>query len=128
MLLPTTVVGSYVQPEWLVDRANLKSRLPPRVRAREVWKIPPAHLLEAQDAATPSKTFMIGVLDLGDANVETPEVVATRIRRALDVLPPERVIVAPDCGMKYLSRETAFGKLSAMVKGAAVVRREVVPS
>src|SRR5262249_47479251 len=53
MLLPTTVVGSYVQPDWLVDGANLKSRLPPRVRAREVWKISDQHLEEAQDAATP---------------------------------------------------------------------------
>src|SRR5688500_16650503 len=51
-LLPTTVVGSWVQPDWLVDRNNLKSRLPPRVRARELWKIPAEHLEEAQDAAT----------------------------------------------------------------------------
>ena len=73
----------------------------------------------------PTKSFMIGVLDLGDANVETPELVADRIRRALDVLPAERLIVAPDCGMKYLARDVAFGKLSAMVAGAALVRREL---
>lgn len=70
----------------------------------------------------PTKKLMIGVLDLGDASIETPEVVAERIRRALDVLPAERLIVAPDCGMKYLSRDVAFGKLSAMVKGAELVR------
>jgi 5-methyltetrahydropteroyltriglutamate--homocysteine methyltransferase len=51
-LLPTTVVGSYVQPTWLVDRDNLKSRLPPRVRAREMWKLAEPDLEEAQDAAT----------------------------------------------------------------------------
>jgi 5-methyltetrahydropteroyltriglutamate--homocysteine methyltransferase len=340
LLLPTTVVGSYVQPDWLVDRANLGSRLPPRVRARELWKIPEAHLEEAQDAATllairdmeragvdivsdgeirresysnrfatsldgididnpgsaldrtghenpvprivgkirrarpvevrdaeflvastgrrtkitlpgpftmmqqaqndhyaspeaaamdyaeavnaeirdlfaagvdtvqldepymqarpeeakkyavrainhaldgvtgttavhmcfgyahivherpkgysflseleacradivsieaaqpkldlsilralPSKRIMLGVLALADdAPVETPEEVADRIRRALDVLPPERLLVAPDCGMKYLRRDVAFAKLVAMVKGTELVRREL---
>ncbi len=338
-LLPTTVVGSYVQPDWLVDRKNLESRLPPRVRARELWKIPQEHLEEAQDAATlaairdmeragvdiitdgeirresysnrfatalsgidtdkhgtaldrtghpnpvpriagpirreepielrdvqflventthqtkitlpgpftmiqqaqndyyaskeeaamdyadavnaeirdlfqagvdvvqldepymqarseeakkyavrainraldgisgktvvhlcfgyahivherpsgysflpeldavhadvisieaaqpeldlaileqlPSKTIMLGVISLGDPQVETPEVVAGRIRRALEVLPPERLWIAPDCGMKYLAREAAFGKLQAMVRGAEIVRREL---
>jgi 5-methyltetrahydropteroyltriglutamate--homocysteine methyltransferase len=73
----------------------------------------------------PTKQFMIGVLDLGSTQIETPEQVADRIRRALDVLPPERLIVAPDCGMKYLSREIAFGKLCAMVKGAAIARAEL---
>ncbi|MBS2020214.1 MAG: cobalamin-independent methionine synthase II family protein [Deltaproteobacteria bacterium] len=338
-LLPTTVVGSYVQPEWLVDRSNLKRRLPPRVRASEIWKIPEEHLEEAQDAATlaaiddmeragvdivtdgeirresysnrfatalegidverpgtaidrtghpnpvpriagrirrtrpvevrdaevlvrsttrktkitipgpftmtqqaqndfypsleaaamdyaeavnaevrdlfaagidvvqldepymqarpeeakkyavrainralegvtgttcvhmcfgyahivherpngysflheldavtadiisietaqpnldpavlrglPSKKIMIGVIDLGDPSVETPEIVAARIRRAMEVVPPERLVIAPDCGMKYLSRQTAFGKLSAMVAGAKIVRSEL---
>jgi 5-methyltetrahydropteroyltriglutamate--homocysteine methyltransferase len=67
----------------------------------------------------PDKTIVLGVLDLGDdAEVETPEVVAGRIRRALEVVPPERLVVAPDCGMKYLSREAAFRKLEAMVSGA----------
>jgi 5-methyltetrahydropteroyltriglutamate--homocysteine methyltransferase len=73
----------------------------------------------------PSKTVMVGVLDLGDPSVETPEQVAERIRRALDVLPPERLIVTPDCGMKYLPREVAFGKLAAMCAGAEIVRREI---
>lgn len=75
--------------------------------------------------ALPGKTIMLGVLDLGDAAVETPEIVAERIRAALRRLPAERLVVAPDCGMKYLPRERAFGKLKAMVEGAAIVRREL---
>jgi 5-methyltetrahydropteroyltriglutamate--homocysteine methyltransferase len=66
----------------------------------------------------PDKTIVLGVLDLGAAEVETPEIVAGRIRRALEVVPPERLVVAPDCGMKYLPRERAFRKLEAMVAGA----------
>jgi 5-methyltetrahydropteroyltriglutamate--homocysteine methyltransferase len=66
----------------------------------------------------PDKVIVLGVLDLGSAEAETPELVAGRIRRALEVLPPERLVVAPDCGMKYLSRELAFRKLEAMVEGA----------
>ena len=58
----------------------------------------------------PSKTVILGVLDLGDPEVETAETVAARIRRALEVLPPERIVVAPDCGMKYLDRDTALGQ------------------
>lgn len=73
----------------------------------------------------PSKTVMLGVLDLGDPRVETPETVATRIRGALKHVPPERLVIAPDCGMKYLPRQTAFDKLKAMVAGAAIVRREI---
>ncbi len=75
--------------------------------------------------ALPSKTVILGVLNLGDPEIETPETVARRIRRALDVLPPERIVVAPDCGMKYLSRGVAFGKLAAMVEGTRIVRREI---
>jgi 5-methyltetrahydropteroyltriglutamate--homocysteine methyltransferase len=66
----------------------------------------------------PDKTIVLGVLDLGSSQVETPEAVADRIRRALEVVPPERLVVAPDCGMKYLPRERAFRKLEAMVAGA----------
>jgi 5-methyltetrahydropteroyltriglutamate--homocysteine methyltransferase len=69
----------------------------------------------------PDKTIVLGVLDLGSKEVETPELVADRIRRALEVMPPERLIVAPDCGMKYLPRERAFRKLQAMVAGARLV-------
>ena len=60
--------------------------------------------------------------------VETPELVAERIRRGLAHVPAERLVIAPDCGMKYLPRDVAFGKLKAMVEGAAIVRREVTGS
>jgi 5-methyltetrahydropteroyltriglutamate--homocysteine methyltransferase len=72
------------------------------------------------------KTVMLGVLDLGDLAVETAETVAERIRAALKFAPAERIVPAPDCGMKYLPRETAFGKLKALAEGAALVRREVL--
>jgi 5-methyltetrahydropteroyltriglutamate--homocysteine methyltransferase len=68
--------------------------------------------------ALPDKTVVLGVLDLGSAESETPQQVSDRIRRALEVVPPERLVVAPDCGMKYLPRELAFRKLEAMVAGA----------
>jgi 5-methyltetrahydropteroyltriglutamate--homocysteine methyltransferase len=71
------------------------------------------------------KTIVLGVLDLGSTDVETPEVVAERIRRGLGVVPPERLVVAPDCGMKYLPRERAFRKLEAMVAGARAVGEEL---
>ena len=70
----------------------------------------------------PSKTVLVGVISMGDAAVETPQLVASRIRAALAHVPAERMVVAPDCGMKYLPREVAFGKLKAMVEGAALVR------
>jgi 5-methyltetrahydropteroyltriglutamate--homocysteine methyltransferase len=73
----------------------------------------------------PSKTIILGVLDLSDLNVETPATVAARIRRALPYVPPERIIVAPDCGLKYLPRDVAYGKMCAMVEGAKIVRDEL---
>jgi 5-methyltetrahydropteroyltriglutamate--homocysteine methyltransferase len=73
----------------------------------------------------PDKTIILGVIDLSTHEVETPETVADRIRRALPYVSPERVIVAPDCGMKYLPREAAFGKMQAMVEGARLVRKEM---
>ena len=72
-----------------------------------------------------TKTVILGVISLGDQAVETPEVVAARIRRALAVVPPDRIIPAPDCGMKYIARATAFAKLKALAEGAAMVRREI---
>lgn len=75
--------------------------------------------------AVPDKTIVLGVLDLGSSDVETPEVVADRIRSALAVVAPERLVVAPDCGMKYLPRERAFRKLEAMVAGARLVREDL---
>ena len=73
----------------------------------------------------PGKTIILGVIDLADMSVETPEIVAARIRKALPYVPAARIVVAPDCGMKYLSREVAFGKMQAMVQGAAIVRAEL---
>jgi 5-methyltetrahydropteroyltriglutamate--homocysteine methyltransferase len=75
--------------------------------------------------ALPDKTIILGVLNLGDEQVETPEVVADRIRGALRHIEPERLVVAPDCGMKYLPRAVAFAKLQAMVEGARIVREEL---
>jgi 5-methyltetrahydropteroyltriglutamate--homocysteine methyltransferase len=68
------------------------------------------------------KTVMLGVIDLGTETVETPQVVADRIRAGLRVVSPEKLVAAPDCGMKYLSRAAAFGKLKALVDGAKLVR------
>ena len=73
----------------------------------------------------PSKTIILGVIDLADKTVETPQIVADRIRRAFDHVKPERIVVAPDCGMKYLPRDVAFGKMKAMVDGAKIVRDEL---
>jgi len=72
-----------------------------------------------------TKKIILGVLDLSTDEIETPGIVADRIRRALDHVPSERIIVAPDCGMKYMRRDVAFGKLKAMCDGAAIVRTEL---
>jgi 5-methyltetrahydropteroyltriglutamate--homocysteine methyltransferase len=69
----------------------------------------------------PGKTIILGVLNLDDEKVETPETVADRIRRALPHKRPEELVAAPDCGMKYLPRASAYGKLEALVAGAAAV-------
>jgi len=71
------------------------------------------------------KKIMLGVIDLSDPKVETPQAVAARVRRALGHVPAEDIILAPDCGMKYLPREVAFGKLRAMVEGARLARAEI---
>jgi 5-methyltetrahydropteroyltriglutamate--homocysteine methyltransferase len=74
----------------------------------------------------PSKVIVLGVLDLGSPEAETPEVVADRIRRAFEVVgPPDRLVAAPDCGMKYLPRDLAYRKLEAMVAGARLVGEEI---
>jgi 5-methyltetrahydropteroyltriglutamate--homocysteine methyltransferase len=75
-------------------------------------------------SALDGKTIILGVLDLNDTTVETPETVAARVRRALPYVPPERLVLAPDCGMKYLPRDAAFGKLTAMTAAAASLRAE----
>jgi 5-methyltetrahydropteroyltriglutamate--homocysteine methyltransferase len=72
-----------------------------------------------------NKTLMVGVIDLGTETVESSSEVAGRIRAALKHVPAERLVLAPDCGMKYLTREAAFGKLKALAEGAAIVRKEL---
>ncbi len=76
-------------------------------------------------AKLPGKQIILGVLDLSTHQVETPETVAARIRRALPHVGAERLVVAPDCGLKYLPREVAFGKMKAMVDGAKLIRAEL---
>ncbi len=71
------------------------------------------------------KTIMLGVIDLSDMQVEAPDTVAARIRRALPFVKPKDIIVCTDCGMKYLPRDVAFGKMQAMVEGARIVREEL---
>lgn len=70
------------------------------------------------------KQIMVGAIDLSDKTVESPETVAERVRRALEYVRPENVVIAPDCGMKYLPREAAFGKMRAMAEAAKILRRE----
>jgi 5-methyltetrahydropteroyltriglutamate--homocysteine methyltransferase len=72
----------------------------------------------------PGKTIILGVLNLGDHAVESADTVAERARRALEYVPAERIVLAPDCGMKYLPRESAVGKLRAMTAAAAHLRAE----
>ena len=74
------------------------------------------------------KTILLGVIDLGDLKIESPELVADRIRAGLRYVAPEKLVPAPDCGMKYLPRAVAFGKLKALADGAAIVRRELTGS
>jgi len=75
--------------------------------------------------ALPSKTVILGVLDLSTHDVETPETVAARIARALPYVDPQRIVVAPDCGLKYLPREVAYGKMKAMADGARLMREKL---
>jgi len=72
-----------------------------------------------------AKKIMLGVLDLGNGAIESTDVVADRIRNGLKHVAAERLVVAPDCGMKYMPRATAFGKLKAMCDAAARVRKEL---
>jgi 5-methyltetrahydropteroyltriglutamate--homocysteine methyltransferase len=76
----------------------------------------------------PSKIVILGVIDLSTTAIESAQTVAERIRAALAFVPPERIVVAPDCGMKYLPRAVAYGKMCAMTEGAAIVRRELTSS
>ena len=84
------------------------------------------HVDLAMLAGLPHKTVILGVIDLNDAaGVETPEAVAAQIRSALRHITPDRLLLSPDCGMKYLPRATAFAKLQALVAGTRIVRREL---
>jgi 5-methyltetrahydropteroyltriglutamate--homocysteine methyltransferase len=67
---------------------------------------------------------MVGCIDLSDMTIESPEKIASRVKRALPYVPKEDVILAPDCGMKYLPRDVAFGKMQAMVEAARRLRKE----
>lgn len=75
--------------------------------------------------ALPGKTILLGVIDLSSNEVESVDTVVARVRRALDYVDPSRIVLAPDCGMKYLTREAAYGKLEAMVAAARQLRREL---
>ncbi len=74
--------------------------------------------------AEAGKTIILGVLNLGDHAVESADQVADRVRRALPYVPADQLVLAPDCGMKYLPRDSAFGKLKAMTAAAAKLRAE----
>ena len=76
-------------------------------------------------ATLPNKQILLGTIDLSDMNVESGETVAARIRRALPFVTPEHILVSTDCGMKYLPRDVANGKMRAMVEGAKIVRGEI---
>jgi 5-methyltetrahydropteroyltriglutamate--homocysteine methyltransferase len=76
----------------------------------------------------PGKTIILGVLDLSDMAIESPETVAARIRRALPHVPADKIVIAPDCGLKYLPHDVAYGKMRAMVEGAKIVRAELAGS
>ena len=75
-------------------------------------------------SSLPAKKIMVGCIDLSDMTVETPQKVVERIKRALQFVKPENVVLAPDCGMKYLPREVAYGKMRAMAEGAKLLRAE----
>jgi len=97
-----------------------------KVKQVSIEAAQPASLdLKAALDALQSKVVMVGVLNLGDETPETAEQVAARLRKALQYLPPERIIAAPDCGLKYLPRESARAKLRAMVEGTAIVNKEL---
>jgi len=80
--------------------------------------------LIAANSFSIEKAVILGLLNLGDYNIEAPEHIARRLHAALDVIPPERLHPAPDCGMWHLPREIAFGKIQALVLGTNMVRLE----
>jgi 5-methyltetrahydropteroyltriglutamate--homocysteine methyltransferase len=81
--------------------------------------------LELFKQYTTDKEIVVGVIDVKSEEVETPEAVARRIRKALEYIPAKRLWISPDCGMKFMPRERAFAKLQAMVQGTRIVRAEL---
>ena len=120
MLFPTTLVGSYPQPEWLIDRKKLGGCRCNQISIETAQSNLDCKVLEGLKG----KQIMVGCIDLNDMAVETPQVIAERIRKALRYMRPEDVILAPDCGMKYLPREVADAKLRSMVAAAKILRAE----
>ena len=104
-LLPTAIVGSYPQPDWLIDREGLKSRLPPRVRARELWRIPEALLADAQEAATLmaiSDQKLAGIDIIGDGEMRR-ESYSNRLATALAGIETEQTALAHKHGHAFLT-------------------------
>ncbi len=148
MLFPTTLVGSYPQPDWLIDRDKLAKRFPPRLRAKELWRVPEPWLAQAQNdcyqtgeqaAMDYAAAVNEEIRDLFAAGADMVQIDEPRMQarpekarqyglkalnRALPYVRKENVILAPDCGMKYLPREVAFGKMKAMVEAAGILRAE----
>ena len=105
VLVPAGARGVLVRPDLDRDRASRASTPPSSRRC-------------------PGKRIILGVIDLDDLGVESPETIAERIRRALPYKRPDELVAAPDCGMKYLPRDVAYGKLESLVAGAAMVRAQ----
>jgi 5-methyltetrahydropteroyltriglutamate--homocysteine methyltransferase len=83
------------------------------------------HGLDLFERYPTDKEIVVGVIDVKDENIESPVTVASRIRKALGYIPIEKMYVSPDCGMKFMPRERAFGKLRALAEGTAIVRKEI---
>jgi 5-methyltetrahydropteroyltriglutamate--homocysteine methyltransferase len=121
MLFPTTLVGSYPQPSGYSFLPELSE-----CRCAQVSIETAQSRLDCAVLKTLSgKKIILGVIELASHTIESPELVAERIRRALPYVNPADLLIAPDCGMKYLPREVAFGKLKAMVAGAQIVRSQL---
>jgi 5-methyltetrahydropteroyltriglutamate--homocysteine methyltransferase len=149
MLFPTTLVGSYPQPEWLIDRQRLASRFPPRVRALELWRVPAPYLAEEAkpqgilfEAANPrhahewvvfrdlkmpdDKILIPGVLATTTNYVEHPLLVSERLEKYAGIVGRDRVIVGTDCGFGTFAGfgpvepDIVYLKLGSLVEGARI--------
>ena len=142
MLFPTTLVGSYPQPDWLIDRAQLAKQMPPRVRARELWRVAPEHLEAAQDDATliairdqeraggfeplrflpkGNKMVVLGLITSKSGTLEKKDDVKRRIDEAAKFAPLEQFCLSPQCGFasteegNILAEEEQWAKLRMVV-------------